>query len=445
MTEHQISLPAETDAERVADRIAARLRDAGHQAFFVGGSVRDRILGKSPHEVDVATDATPDQVQALFPRTVAVGAAFGVIVVVDDEINTEVATFRTDGGYQDGRHPDAVVFSDPEHDAERRDFTFNALFYDPTREVLIDYVNGLEDLKAGIVRAIGEPERRFAEDYLRMLRAVHFTARFDFQLDDATADAIRQHAKHITAISPERIGAELTKMLTGPNAHVAFRLMDELELLPEILPEISAMKGVEQPKQYHPEGDVFVHTLLLLEKLDNPPPALGWAALLHDVGKPPTFTINDRGYEAFPSHASVGAKMTEEILRRFRFSNAHIDAVREMVYYHMSFADVKNMRQSTLRRMLARPTIEEELELHRIDCLSSFGKLDHYHFVKDAREAFANEPVLPDPLVTGKDVIALGIQPGPEIGKFLAVIRDQQLEGQLNSREEALAALAKLV
>jgi poly(A) polymerase len=439
-------LPAECEVEKVALKIADRLHQAGHTAYLVGGSVRDRLLGKSVHEVDVTTDATPDQVQALFDRTVAVGAAFGVIVVVDGDINTEIATFRTDGTYQDGRHPDSVTFSDAEHDAERRDFTINGLFYDPRAEEIIDYVGGLADLDVGVVRAIGDPRKRFADDYLRMLRAVRFTARFDFELEANTRAAVCETAERITGISPERISAELTKMLTGPNPHEAFRLLDETGLLIHILPEISAMKGVKQPPQYHPEGDVWVHTLLLLENMpDNPSPELAWACLLHDVAKPPTFTINKHGREAFPCHAAIGADMTEDILRRFRCSTAFIKDVREMVYYHMAFGDVQKMKRSTLRRMMARPTFDVEMELHRIDCMSCHGSLGNYVFLQDKLDEFANEPPVPEPLLRGKDLIERGLQPGPEFGTILKQIEELQLNDQITDRDAALEWLDSVI
>ncbi len=432
-------------AETKAYGIVAALRRNGHDAYTVGGAVRDRIMNQTPHEVDVTTSAVPDEVQRIFPRTVAVGAAFGVVIVIDGDIQVEVATFREDGGYQDGRHPDSVQYSTAERDAERRDFTINALFYDPVNAEVIDFVDGLADIREGVIRAIGDPHRRFSEDYLRMLRAVRFSARFDFPMTPETRAAITAHADRISQVSAERIFDELTKILTGPNPHRAFEMLDETGLLAVILPEIQVMKGVKQPPAFHPEGDVWEHTLLLLKHLDRPDPVLAWSCLLHDVGKPPTFEINHKGRESFPAHAKVGADMTRRMLKRFRCANAFIDTVSEIVYYHMAFADVKKMKRSTLRRMLARPAFDTELALHRIDCLSCHQKLGNYDFMVATREAFQNEPPVPPPLLTGHDVMKTGMPQGPAVGRILAELEELQLSDAVVTRDAALAWLASRV
>lgn len=432
-------------AEQAAYGIAHRLQAAGYQACTVGGCVRDRFLGSMPEDVDVTTDATPDVLQQIFPHTYAVGAAFGVVIVRDGNLHTEVATFREDGGYQDGRHPDSVTFSDAEHDAQRRDFTINALFYDPQAEQVIDFVDGLRDLDAGVIRTVGDADRRFGEDYLRMLRAVRFTARFDFELDPTTRAAIIKHAPKITGVSPERIFNELTKMLCGPQPQLAFRLLDETGLLEQVLPEISAMKGVAQPPQFHPEGDVFVHTLLLLEMMVHPTPEIAWSALLHDVGKPPTLKIGTHGRETFPNHNRVGAEMAETLLQRLRCSRQFIDCVRETVYNHMTFAEVQKMRPSTLRRLLGRPDFDCELELHRLDCLSCHRYVDNYVFLLDRLAALRDEPPVPEPLVKGRDLIERGVEPGPVIGEILREFEELQLNSEIITREAALEWLDRRV
>ena len=439
------SLPPVCAAERHAYDVVARLHEAGHEAYTVGGAVRDRLLGSVPDDVDVTTSATPDVVQGLFPRTYAIGAAFGVVIVVEDDIQTEVATFREDYGYQDGRRPDSVHFSDAEHDAQRRDFTINALLYDPRVGRIVDYVDGLRDLERGVIRAIGDPDRRFSEDYLRLLRAARFAARFDFELDADTLKAITTHAAQDVNISPERIFAELTKMLCGPRPACAFRLLDATGLLAHVLPEIAAMKGVAQPAQYHPEGDVFVHTLMLLENTRHPTPEIAWSALLHDVGKPPTFEIGHHGRETFPCHAKVGAEMTEAILRRLRCSRHFIDCVREVVYHHMSFGEVQKMRPATLRRMLGRSTFNVELELHRVDCMSSHRKLGNYVYLLDELVALRDQPAVPPPLATGRDVLARGIAAGPVVGEILRELEEEQLSGNVTDRDAALVWLDQRV
>jgi poly(A) polymerase len=435
------------DGKQHATEIVRTLRDRGHQAYFAGGCVRDLLLSREPADYDVATDATPREVMQIFPQTYAVGEQFGVVLVPESSGTTtavEVATFRSDVGYSDGRHPDEVRFTkDPREDVQRRDFTINGMMLDPlivdetTTEVL-DFVGGRDDLKAGIIRAIGDPERRFAEDKLRMLRAVRFAARFDSQIDPATTAAIQKLAPKIDQVSCERIREELTKMLTEGRARRAFELLDTTGLLREVLPEIAAMKGVEQPPQYHPEGDVFVHTLLLLEKLPaGASKTLAWGALLHDVGKPPTFRIAPDRIR-FDGHVEVGVKMAAEILRRLRFSNYESDQILALVDNHMRFGDVQRMKQSTLKKFLRLPAFEEHLELHRMDCLSSHGQLDSYEYSREQMCSMPPEAIRPKPLVTGGDLIAAGYAPGPRFKEILSVIEDAQLEGRLSTPDAAM-------
>jgi poly(A) polymerase len=351
----------------------------------------------------------------------------------------EVATFRSDVGYSDGRHPDQVRFTkDPREDVERRDFTINGMLLDPVTNEILDFVGGRDDLKAGIVRAIGDPERRFAEDKLRMLRAVRFAARFDYKIDPATMEAIQKLAPKIHQVSSERVREELTKMLTEGRARRAFELLDSTGLLPEVLPEISAMKGVEQPPQYHPEGDVFVHTLLLLEKLPaGVSKTLAWGALLHDVGKPPTFRVAPDRIR-FDGHVEVGVKMAAEICRRLRFSNDETDQILALIDNHMRFADVQRMNQSTLKKFLRLAAFDEHLELHRIDCLSSHGQLDSYEYSRQQLQSIPPKAIRPTPLITGQDLIEAGYEPGPSFKEILTAVEDAQLEGRLASREAAM-------
>ena len=438
-------------AKQHAIDIVRTLRERGYQAYFNGGCVRDLLLGREPADYDVATDATPQQVMNIFPRTLAVGAQFGVVLVpcssAESEVasegasrsTVEVATFRCDVGYSDGRHPDEVRFTnDPREDAQRRDFTINGMLLDPLTDEILDFVGGRDDLKAGIIRAIGEPSRRFAEDKLRMLRAVRFAARFDFKIDPATFAAIQQLAPQIRQVSQERIREELTKMLTEGRARRAFLLLDESGLLREVLPEISAMRGVEQPPQFHPEGDVFVHTLLLLEKLRaGSSKTLAWGALLHDVGKPPTFRVAPDRIR-FDGHVDVGVKMAAEICRRLRFSNDETDQILALVHNHMRFAQVRQMNESTLKKFLRLPQFNEHLELHRMDVLSSNGILDAYDYARERMNSIPPEAIRPQPLVTGDDLIAAGYEPGPRFKEILDAVEDAQLDGKLTSREAAI-------
>jgi poly(A) polymerase len=430
--------------ESAARRVAARLARAGHTAYFAGGCVRDRLRGVEPHDFDIATDAPPEAVQRLFPRTVAVGAQFGVIVVVEPEGEFQVATFRSDLAYVDGRHPEGVRFATPREDAERRDFTVNGMFLDPATGAVVDFVGGRADLDARVIRAIGDPVARFAEDRLRLLRAVRFAAALDFAIDPATWQALRDHAPRIAEVSHERVREELLRLFAGPWRVRGLDLLEASGLLEVILPEVAALRGCEQPPQFHPEGDVYVHTRIMLGLLaPDAPQNLVWATLLHDIGKPPTASVDPDGRIRFNGHDRVGAAMAEEILRRLRFSRAETDAVTEAVACHMAFKDVKQMRPAKLRRFMARPTFVEELELHRVDCASSHGSLDNHVFLLEKQAEFAAEPVIPPPLVTGRDLLALGWKPGPRIGAILEEVQTLQLEGGLATREEALGWISR--
>jgi poly(A) polymerase len=428
--------------------IVRTLRERGHKAYLVGGCVRDLLLCREPADYDVTTDATPDEVMRIFPETYAVGVQFGVVLVPlpksllrkDENDVVEVATFRSDIGYSDGRHPDRVVFSkDPKEDVERRDFTINGLLLDPLTNEVLDFVGGRNDLDAGIIRAIGDPERRFAEDKLRMLRAVRFAARFGYVIEPATFQAIRKLASQINQVSRERVRDELSKMLTEGRARPGFLLLDETGLLREVLPEIVAMKGVEQPPQFHPEGDVFVHTLLLLDKLPHPcPVTLAWGALLHDVGKPATFRVAPDRIR-FDGHVDVGVKIAEDICRRLRFSNHDTEQILALVKNHMRFAHVQQMKESTFKRFVRMPRFDEHLQLHRLDCEASHGNLASYNFTREKIASMTPEIMQPALLINGDDLIALGYKPAPEFKKILSAVEDGQLEGRLHSREEAIA------
>ena len=425
--------------KEAARKIVERLRDEGHIAYFAGGCVRDIVRRVTPKDYDVATSATPETVQKLFPRTHAVGAHFGVIIVLENGFQFEVATFRSDDAYIDGRHPTAVHFSSPEEDAKRRDFTINGMFYDPVAEEVIDLVGGRADIAARLVRAIGDPAQRFAEDRLRMLRAVRFATVLDYEIDKQTWDALVANASSINQISAERIRDELVRIFLSPNRVRGWDLLDSSGLMGAILPELEAMKGVLQPEQFHPEGDVFVHTRLMLQLLPEEVSApLVLAVLFHDVAKPVTARVDNTGRIRFNEHDRIGAEMTEAIMRRLRFSGAEIEATVEMVRQHMVFKDVPKMRVAKLKRFMARPTFVDELELHRVDCESSHRMLDNYEFILRKREEFANEPIIPPPLVRGDDLIALGLRPGPKFGEILEAVETRQLEGTLRTREAAL-------
>jgi len=436
-----------------ATAVVQTLRQQGFQAYLAGGCVRDLLLKREPADYDVATSATPAQVMEIFPETYAVGAQFGVVLVplpedqrtpADESVISktqavEVTTFRSDLGYSDGRRPDEVRFTqDPREDVARRDFTINGMMLDPVSGDVLDFVGGRRDLDAGIIRAIGEPERRFAEDKLRMLRAVRFAARFEYAIEAGTLAAIQGLAGEIQVVSCERIRDELTKMLTEGHARRAFLLLDESGLLKEVLPEISAMKGVEQPPEFHPEGDVFVHTLQLLENLPQPcPPTLAWGALLHDVGKPATFRVAPDRIR-FDNHVDVGVKIAEEICERLRFSNHDATQVLALVDNHMRFGHVARMKESTLKKFLRLPGFEEHLALHRADSLASHGNLSTYEFIREKLVEIPPEKIRPTALVTGDDLIAAGYPPGPRFREILEAVEDAQLEGRLLSHDAAL-------
>jgi poly(A) polymerase len=430
---------------QVAESVCKTLRGAGHQAYLVGGCVRDILLGREPADYDVSTDATPDRVQSLFPQSLAVGAQFGVIIVNDGAVPVEVATFRSDVGYSDGRHPDKVVFSSSaREDVARRDFTINALLLDPETNEVFDYVGGRDDLQAGIIRAIGQPSERFREDKLRMIRAVRFAARFRYAIEAATFSATTKLAPDICQVSAERLRDELTKILTEGAARPGFELLDQTRLLPEILPEIARLKGVEQPPQFHPEGDVWIHTLMMLEQLQpGCSPTLAWGVLLHDVGKPPTFAppSGPHGRIRFDHHVEVGTRMAEAICRRLRFSNDDTEQIAALVENHLRFKDVQQMRLSTLKRFVRLNRFEEHLELHRLDCLSSHGNLDAFQFVRRFLAATPADQVRPPRLITGDDLIRMGFAPGPGFKEILDSVEEAQLNGKLHSREQALEYL----
>ncbi len=438
-----------------ATQIVQELRSSGFSAYLAGGCVRDLILGREPADYDVATSATPQEVMRLFPQTYAVGAQFGVALVPirhqdangeRDNYAIEVATFRSDGVYSDGRHPDQVQFSkDAGDDVQRRDFTINGLLLDPVTQEVFDYVGGRKDLELGIIRTIGTPHDRFTEDKLRMLRAVRFAARFGYTIEAATLAEIKALAPEIHQVSNERIRDEILKMLTEGRARRSFELLDETGLLEQVLPEIKRMQGVQQPPQFHPEGDVWVHTLLLLEGL-QPKCSLTLAlgVLLHDVGKPPTFRVAPDRIR-FDQHAEVGTRMAEEICRRFRLSNDETEQVCCLVANHMRFGDVQRMKPSTLKRFLRLPGFDEHLELHRLDCLSSHRDLALYEFAQHQLSSMPEEQIRPKPLITGNDLIAAGFKPGPKFKELLTSVEDAQLDGSISTREEALELVKDLV
>ncbi len=429
-------------ARELANSICDTLAREGHEAFLVGGCVRDLLLGRDPTDYDVATNATPPQVLRLFPDSLTVGAEFGVVLVCRDSSKVEVATFRHDVGYSDGRHPDQVVFAlTAEQDVSRRDFTINGLLLRHTTNEVLDYVGGRADLEAGIIRAIGDPERRFREDKLRMLRAVRFAARFGYTIEPKTFEAIRAHASEIHSVSAERIHEELSKLLTEGAARRGFELLDETGLLEQVLPEIAAFKGVEQPPEYHPEGDVWIHTRMMLEDLPvGSSPTLAWGVLLHDVGKPATFRAAATGDRIrFDGHAEVGVRIAAEICRRLKFSNDETNQILALVANHMKFKDVAQMRQSTLKRFVRQPHFDEHLALHRLDCLASNHNLEAYHLVQDFLLHTPKEQVKPIRLLTGDDLSEMGYAPGPEFKTILEALEDAQLEGRITTKDEANA------
>ena len=431
--------------------VVRELRQHGFQSYLAGGCVRDMLLGSEPTDYDVTTDATPNEVMRIFPETYAVGAQFGVVLVPVPKDGREfepaapphpieVATFRSDGIYSDGRHPDQVQYSkSPEEDVQRRDFTINGLLMDPLdNDRVLDFVGGRADLSAGIIRAIGDPERRFQEDKLRMLRAVRFATRFGYTIDPPTFTAIQKLAAMIHQVSRERVRDELTKMLTEGHARQAFELLDQSGLLKEVLPEVTRMQGVEQPPQFHPEGDVWVHTMMLLEQLPaNCSRTLAWGALLHDVGKPPTFRVAPDRIR-FDGHVEVGVRIAHEICRRLNFSNDDTEQIEALVANHMRFKDVERMKPATLKRFLRMPQFDEHMELDRMDCLASHGDLGLYEYVAEKLRTIPPEEIRPQPLITGDDLINLGYTPGPRFKEILAAVEDAQLEGKIQNREEAV-------
>lgn len=477
----------------LAEEIVARLQKAGFTAFWVGGCVRDFLLGREPQDFDIATDAKPDQVEKLFPKTIPVGKKFGVIIVVEGGRQFQVATFRAEADYQDGRHPDKIIFANAEADAMRRDFTVNGLFYDPLTQKIHDWVGGEKDLRAGIIRTIGAPEERFGEDHLRLLRAVRFAAQLNFEIEPQTFAAIQKLAPKIKLISAERVRDELLKLLAPPQAERINGLMDEwisgqskqdIEhpaqqsnnpsihqsrvpasrglvllrdsgLLEYILPELAATIACEQSPEFHPEGSVFNHICLMLEKLPAQPSlksgfgaasgleSLPWAVLLHDIAKPVTAHRDATGTIHFYGHEKVGAEMAEKILQRLRFPNKQTEEIVACVRHHMQFKDVKQMRKATLRRLLLRETFPLELELHRLDCLGSNGNLEHFDFLMEQAEALKHLPAIRPPLLTGNDLIALGVEPGKALGELLHEIREQQLADELTTPDAAKAWVQK--
>jgi poly(A) polymerase len=421
---------------KAARRIVEKLRAKGHEAFFAGGWVRDSLLRRKPLDVDIATSALPDEVVRIFPSSTPIGAQFGVVQVRMYGRAYEVATFRSEGPYLDGRHPSEVSFVGPRQDAQRRDFTVNGLFYDPLAARVIDYVHGRADLQRRIIRTIGKPNERFAEDKLRMLRAIRFACSLNFEIAPETWQAIRDSAADIRLVSWERIRDELLKILTGRDPVRGLDLLHESGLLLQILPEVESMRGVHQPPEYHPEGDVFVHTRMMLGMLRNPSAVLALGVLLHDVGKPPTFAVKER--IRFDGHVEIGARMAEEVCKRLRISNDETQQVVDLVLNHLRFMHVKEMRESTLRRFLSKANFADHLELHRLDCLSSHGDLESYRFCKAKLESMRMEPPPQPPLITGHDLIAMGYQPGPVFKKILDAVEDLQLERAVSTREDAL-------
>ncbi|MEJ2007209.1 MAG: CCA tRNA nucleotidyltransferase [Acidobacteriota bacterium] len=427
---------------QAATDIVERLRGAGFDAYLVGGCVRDIVMGREPKDYDVATAAAPAQVVEMFPDSLTVGAQFGVVIVQREEGNVEVATFRSDGRYADGRHPVHVEYAkSAEEDVRRRDFTINGLLYDPLEDKVLDYVGGQTDIRARRVRTIGDPYKRFSEDRLRMLRAVRFAARFNFDLDSAAAEAIRELADEIRLVSAERIRDEILKILTEGQARRGFELLDSTGLLARVLPEVKAMQGVRQPPQFHPEGDVWIHTLMMLQGLRAPSPTLALGVLLHDVGKPRTFSVRER--IRFDNHVEVGAKMAEEICKRLRLSTHETQRVIELVRHHLRFKDFPRMKRSTQIRFLRMDGFSEHLELHRLDCLASHGKLDNYELARRMLNEIPEQEIKPARLISGEDLIREGYKPGPVFKQILQTVEDAQLEGEICSPQDALALVRR--
>lgn len=429
-----------------ATALARLLTEAGHTAYFAGGCVRDKLLGHEPKDYDIATSATPAEVLKLFPGANEVGAHFGVVIAKHGGHHVEIATFRTDGSYKDGRRPETVTFTTPEEDAKRRDFTINGLFENPETGELIDYVGGLTDLKAKVLRAIGNPTDRFQEDALRLLRAIRFSTTLVFPIESATLTAIKENAQLLDKLPPERIRDEFSKTIIHPNRRKGLELLVDTDLIRHFLPEVLALIGCEQPPEWHPEGDVYTHTCIMLEMLEKDASlTLCLATLLHDIAKPPTQTFDEEaGRIRFNGHDSLGAEMTETILSRLKYPNAVIRDATHMVSRHMQFMNVQQMRKAKLKRFMSEPTFPQEMELHRVDCGSSNGFTDNYDFLNAKAEEFASEPLIPEPLVTGKDLIGMGMQPGPRFKEILDELQTEQLEGRITTREKGLEFVSKL-
>jgi poly(A) polymerase len=422
-----------------ATEIVRRLQAAGFEAFWVGGCVRDFLLGREPQDYDIATSAHPEQTGKLFPKIIPVGKQFGVLLVVEEGHQFQIATFRAESDYKDGRRPENVHFSDAREDAIRRDFTVNGLFFDPIANQLHDWVGGEADLRSKIIRTIGSPEERFAEDHLRLLRAIRFAAQLGFEIESNTFAAVQKHAEKIRLVSAERIREELIKLFSPPHAARGLVLLNESRLMPHVLPELVPTVTCDQSPDYHPEGTVFNHIRLMLDHLPNPLPseALPWAAILHDIAKPQTASRGEDGVIHFYGHEKIGAEVAEQILQRLKFPRKQTDDIVAAVQHHMQFKDAPKMQKATLRRMLLRDTFPLELELHRLDCLGSHRRLDIYNFLRQQREHLNDRPHLLPPLLTGDDLIALGVEPGPHMGALLHELRDKQLAEELTTAEEA--------
>jgi poly(A) polymerase len=430
---------ADNSLRERAREIVRRLQAAGFAAFWVGGCVRDHLLGRQPGDYDIATSALPADIEKVFKRTLPVGRKFGVLIVIDGDFQFQVATFRAEADYADGRHPEQVTFGDARADALRRDFTVNGLFFDPISETLHDWIGGEKDLKARSIRTIGEPAERFGEDHLRLLRAVRFAAQLDFEIEANTMAALRQHAPKIRSVSAERIREELNKLFSPPHASRGLELLKESGLMEEVLPELGPTVHCEQSPDYHPEGTVFNHLVLMLKNMPAPAdPALPWAILMHDIAKPNTLSRDpETGGIHFYGHERVGAEMAQELLERLKFPRKQTEAVVQAVRCHMQFKDAPQMRKSTLRRLLMRPTFPLELELHRIDCAGSHGQMDVYDFLVSAAKELEQQPEIRPPLLNGNDLRELGMEPGPGMGNLLAEVREKQLQDELTSTAEA--------
>ncbi|MEX1000267.1 MAG: CCA tRNA nucleotidyltransferase [Thermodesulfobacteriota bacterium] len=428
-----------------AREVVVELRKAGHKAFCVGGCARDTLLGIEPKEYDITTSATPEEVSEIFPHTVPIGVSFGVILVITGKYQFEVATFRKDQSYTDGRHPDKVIYSSEEQeDVRRRDFTINGMLYDPVQEEVIDYVDGIRDIKSKIVQTIGDPYERFNEDKLRMMRAIRFSSRYNFELNLDTFQAIEKLAVDITQVSSERIRDEITKIITQSNPGHGLNMLSVSGLLKYILPEVEIMHGVEQPPEFHPEGDVFIHTCLVLDKLHKNQgglvsPELAIGALLHDVGKPPTFSVSDR--IRFNGHDKLGADMSKRICRELKFSNKQIEVIYALIRDHLKFKDVFNMKKSTLKRFIGMPHFEEHMALHLADCQASHGLTAAYDFVMEKYNDFEEEEIKPAPLISGRELIEMGYKPGPLFSDILNFVEEAQLEGEITNTQEAIEAV----